>query len=732
MTNNEDADRVRKEDLGNNKIYTITGEILKALEKILKVHIVSEGLENLTNRPTLFVVNHFTRIETIIVPYVLYKQTGQRTHSLATGDLFKGVVGRYIKEMGSVSVADPLRNRHIISDLLTGTHNWVIYPEGVMVKNKKVVENGHFHLTAPHRSGPPHTGAAVLALKTELIRRHYSDAVKKHDTSLIQYYEKNYSLAGITSLPSSGVVIIPVNITFYPIRPEDNTLSNLAARFFPGLSVRAEEELKVEGGFLVKDTDMTIYFGKPINVGEYVAQWGRYTDWFSRILEPRKRDNIVIWSRKSALTRLFMNEIYSKVAVNIDHICCMALRKRRLPRISTKDFQRAIYLSALTIRDLEDRRTHPSLRRDLVSILLEEPYEPLDNIIALAQREGAIWTKGGIHIIRHARLAQHYHFHAIRIRNVLQVIANEVEPIKSVVDVIDKYVNMPRWRLQRQISSRLQKIDQEEFEKDYDTYFEEGLSKAPSIGRPFFLKPKRAKAGIVLCHGYLAAPEEVRPLAQFLYEHGYGVYAVRMKGFGTAPRQLLDVTWENWLHSFRRAHAIVRSTYDKVYAGGFSTGGLLALLSAANKKAALQGLFCINTPIMLADMRSRFVGAGLAWSALMTKLGLPNHQLESIENQGESPTINYSVNYLKGIKELKTLIEHCRSRLADVTLPCLVIQSSHDPVVNPESAKVILSEIRSQVRDSYFPELRRHAILRDQGCEAVFYEVLSFLKKHEK
>lgn len=102
--------------------------MLALLDKIFQSRIHVEGTENLNNSPTLFVVNHFTRSETFLLPYILYKHRGEMLHSLADAGLFHGKFGEYLRNLGAISTKEPFRNRKIIRELMIGQHNWVIFP----------------------------------------------------------------------------------------------------------------------------------------------------------------------------------------------------------------------------------------------------------------------------------------------------------------------------------------------------------------------------------------------------------------------------------------------------------------------------------------------------------------------------------------------------------------------------------------------------------------------------
>ena len=201
-----------------SRIFRATSTMIDVLHKVLKLSIHVEGLDNITDRPTLFVVNHFTRMETLIVPYVLHKHADRELRALADDGLFKGLFGEYLKRMGARSTREPLRNRMIIGDLVTGRHDWVIFPEGVMVKTKKVVHRGKLRIVHPLRGvGRPHTGAAMLALKAALVQERFLKACHEGNTEVLKELGERYGLTEEQCLLLPSLVITPVNITFYKL-----------------------------------------------------------------------------------------------------------------------------------------------------------------------------------------------------------------------------------------------------------------------------------------------------------------------------------------------------------------------------------------------------------------------------------------------------------------------------------------------------------------------------------
>jgi 1-acyl-sn-glycerol-3-phosphate acyltransferase len=60
---------------------------MRILEKILGSNFSVTGLEKIPNHPVMFVANHFTRVETFFVPYLIYKHTGRQIRCLADSGL---------------------------------------------------------------------------------------------------------------------------------------------------------------------------------------------------------------------------------------------------------------------------------------------------------------------------------------------------------------------------------------------------------------------------------------------------------------------------------------------------------------------------------------------------------------------------------------------------------------------------------------------------------------------
>jgi 1-acyl-sn-glycerol-3-phosphate acyltransferase len=243
----------------------VASKVIKADVRLHNASVLRDDMS------AVFTVNHFTRLETLLLPYAIYKHTGREVMSLAAAELFQGRIGQFLESTGNISTKAPDRDKIIVRSLLKGAHPWVIFPEGQMVKDKKVIDHkGEYSIYNDGLRRPPHKGAAVLALRTEFYR-HKIDCIRQRgEEEPLKHALEMFGLESTEETVGKRTVIIPVNITYYPIRAHDNVLLRMATRFAEDLSKRAIEELSVEGTVLSEDTDIDITLGDPIDVAEYL------------------------------------------------------------------------------------------------------------------------------------------------------------------------------------------------------------------------------------------------------------------------------------------------------------------------------------------------------------------------------------------------------------------------------------------------------------------------------
>ena len=219
---------------------------------------------------------------------------------------------------------------------------------------------------------------------------------------------------------------------------------------------------------------------------------------------------------------------------------------------------------------------------------------------------------------------------------------------------------MPGFWVRRKIVRYLLQREKSEFEADYRRFARQGESQDLQVGMPFLVKGRSRAIGVVLIHGYLAAPLEVREAADYLGGRGVWVYAPRLKGHGTSPEDLARRTYADWVKSVETGYGVLRNICRRVVVGGFSTGAGLALEFTSRLKE-VAGVFAVCPPLQLQIFSSRFAPAVDTWNRLMNRVRLDGAKVEFVENNSENPHINYLRNPIAGVRELERLMEHWNS-----------------------------------------------------------------------
>jgi len=711
----------------SNLLYSSSHYLIKMLESILDTNIHIHGEEHLLHdSPTLFVANHFTRFETFVMPYIIYSHSDMAVRSLADYSIFVGYFGKFLNKVGALSTNHEHRNEIILGDLMTGRKNWMIYPEGAMVKNKKIIKNGEFTLDFLDGKDSIHTGAAVLAMQAELLKHEYKTAQQAGDILKVRQMREKYFMQANERVSYRNTVVVPVNITYTPIRTGVNPLMSIGDKFVEKIDDRIKEELEIEGNILL-GSEIHVRFDNPIDMNEYLFHAKKEMKCQDEECTNISDKQLINHCRHN-LTSVFMDAVYKNILVNFDHIFALVIEYYQEEFIGLHELKRAIFLAARDVVGLKLFHVHHSITDELYKLLTDEEDPWFQSVLNLSIEQGIlIHVEDELYKINKQAYEDEHNFHTIRIRNTLRVILNEVSLFENIAESVKNNLDKASHEIKDEVFHVLYNRDKKLYKRDYNTFYSVILSKPKEVGSPFILYKPEYTTGIVLSHGYKSSPSEIKELAQYLHEQGMNVYGVRLKGHGTVSEDLRDSTWEQWYDSFNRGFAAMRQVSKKLFLVGFSTGGLLAILATARKLNKVDGLVVINAALELQDIRVNYVVPTL--NKLNDFLSLFNADLEYVESEPEFPPFNYKRNYLKSLDQLRLLMQECKNELSLITAPALIIQGDNDPVVKPQSAQKILDQISSKIKRIESFEADSHVIVLAQGKEKVFKSVESFINE---
>jgi len=730
----------------NDGYYDWSIRTYEAIRKHLSLNLKVHPDDELLKRGHIFLFNHFTRFETVIPPYIIHRATGAYTRSVADHSLFEiseGLSG-FLHGLGAMSNKQPGLLAFLAAEILRG-RKVVMFPEGSMIKDRRILDSdGNFGIFSPstkeHRKH--HRGAAVLALTLDIFKKRILDLHEKGDIQRIGRWVGALGLKDAHQLlarANEPTLIVPATITFYPIRVQENFLSRVVNLFSKDLPQRIAEEMLVEGNLIFRDTDMDIRLNPPIRSAKKWRWWEKrlLNGYFLKInsldglfaLRDRAEgfaERLLARCISDETHRIrdqYMHAIYAGTTINLSHLASSiitSLIRRNRMEIGIVDFHVALYLALKNLQAAENVHLHRSLDwPDRYRSLLDGKNFELDRFLGLCKRTGLVdKTPDAYRFLD--KLCQEYKFHEIRIENPILVYANEVAPIAAVGDAVEAALQRFSTVSDEELADflfddelRAQAWNRDHFSKEIHREIND-TETATKSGAPYLLLPKeKAKKGILLVHGFLASPAELSDFGHRLHEQGYAVMGVRLAGHGTSPWDLKSRTWEEWLDSVRRGYRILSAFADRIVVIGFSAGGALSLILATEHPEKLLGVASVSTPLAYVNRKLAFVPLVHGLNKLADWLPKFEGVMLFRENDSEHPDINYRNVPVHGLYQIRVMTGELQDHLPRIDVPILIIQGDNDPVVEPDSARIIFDGLATRDKALHWVSSSRHGILNE-------------------
>ncbi len=221
----------------------------------------------------------------------------------------------------------------------------------------------------------------------------------------------------------------------------------------------------------------------------------------------------------------------------------------------------------------------------------------------------------------------------------------------------------------------------------------------------FFLKGD-SNVGVLLLHGWTSPPDELLPLAEYLNSFGYTVSLPLLLGHGTRPEDLEHVKWKDWLSQSEEAVRELKKYADRIFVGGISMGGNLALMVSEDK--AIAGIFTMGAAMRyklhnLAKTTLFFMG--------LTKKYRKKYYPPWVRKKMGNRKV-YMYYPVESAKEVARLSEATREFLPRVTKPVLVMQSASDHMVSKKSPQMIFDGVKSKEKEIFWIENAYHVFVQ--------------------
>ncbi len=724
----------------SKKRYDWSVKAFSVAKKLLKLNIKLHDEENITQAGQIFLFNHFSRFETFIPQYLIHQKTGAYCRSIASPEFFNDdVFADYLKSVGVVPSNMPNLFTFMASEILHG-RKLILFPEGGMVKDKRVLDaTGNFSIYSRMalERRKQHRGAAVIALavdafKTTLLSDFAVGRYKK-----IEHWAEQLAFDSTEELMAQAItptLIVPANITFYPIRSDSNYLNRLAHKLNNNINSRLSEELLIETNLLVKHTDMDIHYGKTLTMSEYWKPWEKWAlphavHHYSSLnelfeLEPRyfsiasKIHSIGMQKKAFKVRDDYMKSMYQAVSVHLSHIAShliVLLFRQGLKRIQRQDFHKMLYLCVKKIQSTESFYCHRSLKNPReYGVLLEGGSSRLKRFLLTLKQHNLVFVQDDDYVLN-STIVKNFGFDQIRTHNIISVYSNEIAPLTHITKLIQNVVKTRHKATPQDLATL--RYDDQLLAYTWDKAFyskpqHQEINDQQTMVQDanwFHLKAADNAPAVLLVHGLLASPAEMRTLGDRLNKQGYQVMGVRLKGHGTSPWDLKSTTWRDWMASVTRGYQILKAFADDIHVVGFSTGAALALLLA--QKHPVCSVTSVSAPITFQDKNTAFIPF-LHKTNQITSLVTDHGIMPFLDNHTEHPDINYQHVPVRALYQLKQLIKTVQKPLK-INASVHFMHADNDPLIDPSSMEYLFKHVGNENNTVTHIHAERHGIVYD-------------------
>lgn len=242
---------------------------------------------------------------------------------------------------------------------------------------------------------------------------------------------------------------------------------------------------------------------------------------------------------------------------------------------------------------------------------------------------------------------------------------------------------------------------------------------APSIVDPFFFPG--GEPGVLLIHGFLTAPGEMRPLGEHLATAGMTVSGIRLRGHGTKPEALAKVSWQDWLADVEMGLAELQRHCTRVSIAGLSLGGALALHAAAHNSVERVVTFSAPDSKLAQHPLLKLAEAGSHIVRYIPKIGSDVRDPEARRGH-----FTYTKIPLHSVLQIMALMETIDAHLSHITAPTLLVQARHDRVIPRQTPQRIAEKLGGPSR-IFWVEHGGHTVVMDYDREVVFAQTQAWL-----
>ncbi len=240
----------------------------------------------------------------------------------------------------------------------------------------------------------------------------------------------------------------------------------------------------------------------------------------------------------------------------------------------------------------------------------------------------------------------------------------------------------------------------------------------------FFLEG--GPVGVLLIHGFTGSPPEMRLVGDYLCQRGYTVSGPLLPGHGSSVDDMNRRKWTEWTGCVEQALADLQARCKTVFVGGLSMGAVLTLYLAA-RHPKLPGIVTYSPAMWPANR--------LVYLTPVLKYLLPKQRQSSDKDltdpEADLHLWSYEENPVFAAHELLKLVRHTQRALPRIVQPLLVIHSTLDSAIHPDSARRTYERVSSTDKELVTLRNSGHCITVDSEWKSVAKKTLKFIQTHQ-
>jgi carboxylesterase len=213
-------------------------------------------------------------------------------------------------------------------------------------------------------------------------------------------------------------------------------------------------------------------------------------------------------------------------------------------------------------------------------------------------------------------------------------------------------------------------------------------------------------------------------VGDYLHQSGLTISGPRLPGHGTTIEDLNRRSWQDWTDHVQSALTDLQARCETVFVAGLSMGALLALYLAAHRPD-LAGTIAYSPATIPADRRS-MLAPMLKYVIRQVPKGADN-----LSNpQARARIWSYEAWPSAGTHELMKLAKGVKHLLPQITCPVLIIYSTADETIHPNSASLTYRRLGSTDKELVTLHHSGHVITVDSEWEVVARHTYQFIQAH--